>query len=340
MKKNDFQKSAANLKKAVPLMVKHHVPATPANYALWYTYVDQTIPELNAEVDAILKDFDILPPANTNLLYRDHIAGKAEVNLQDLKHNMEALVTEVSSSMTDAIADTSQFSKVLEQSFDELSTQIESQRDPTLDEVMPLIQQLVDEANDIRHSTDFIHNQLKNASDEIARLKSQLAKVQCNALFDSLTSLYNRGAFDADLNMFCDAKQPMSLIFLDIDHFKKFNDEFGHLFGDTILKGISQRLKQACRGGITAYRFGGEEFALIIPNKSLRVARQMADALRLAIEKMTIKDRKNGSKVGNITASFGVAEFTAGDTYTSLVDRADKMLYDAKRAGRNRVMPF
>lgn len=66
----------------------------------------------------------------------------------------------------------------------------------------------------------------------------------------------------------------------------------------------------------------------------------MADALRLAIEKMTIKDRKNGSKVGNITASFGVAEFTAGDTYTSLVDRADKMLYDAKRAGRNRVMPF
>ncbi|MBY6195693.1 GGDEF domain-containing protein [Vibrio hangzhouensis] len=340
MKRSDFQKSAANLKKAVPLMVKHHVPATPANYALWYTYVDQTIPELNAEVDAILKDFDILPPVNINTLYRNHIAGKAEVSLHELKHNMEALVTEVSSSMTDAISDTSQFSKVLEQSFDGLSSSLGSERNPTLDDVMPMIKRLVDEASDIRHSTDFIHGQLQNASDEITRLKAQLAKVQCNAMFDSLTSLYNRGAFDADMTMFCDAKQPMSLILLDIDHFKKFNDELGHLFGDTILKGISQRLKQACRGGITAYRFGGEEFALIVPNKSLRVARQMADALRLTIEKMTIKDRKNGTTVGNITASFGVAEFVTGDSYTSLVDRADQQLYDAKRSGRNRVMPF
>ncbi|GAL20405.1 GGDEF family protein [Vibrio maritimus] len=340
MKKNDFQKSAANLKKAVPLMVKHHVPATPANYALWYTYVDQTIPELNADMDAILKDYDVLPPVNTASLYRNHIADKAEVDLQDLKVNLEAIVTEMSSSMSDALTDTTDFSKALENSFDGLSSSLDAERAPTLDDVMPLIKQLVDEASEIRHSTDFIQGQLKNASDEISRLKSQLAKVQCNAMFDSLTTLYNRGAFDADLTMFCQAKQPMSLILLDIDHFKKFNDEMGHLFGDTILKGISQRLKQACRGGIAAYRFGGEEFALIVPNKSLRVARQMADALRLAIEKMTIKDRKNGNKVGNITASFGVAEFVAGDSYASLVERADKQLYDAKRSGRNRVMPF
>ncbi|MCW8345913.1 GGDEF domain-containing protein [Vibrio sp. ZSDZ65] len=340
MKKNNFQKSAANLKKAVPLMVKHHVPATPANYALWYTYVDQTVPELNEQVDALLKDYDVLPPVNANTLYREHIANKAEVDLGNLKQNMEALVSEVSSSMTDAIADTSDFSKVLTKSFDGLSSSIEGNNNPTLDEVMPLIQELVDEANDIRHSTDFIHNQLKSASDEISRLKIELAKVQCNAMFDSLTSIYNRGAFDADLTMFCDAKQPMSLIFLDIDHFKKFNDELGHLFGDTILKGIAQRLKQACRGGISAYRFGGEEFALIVPNKSLRVARQMADTIRLSIEKMAIKDRKSGNKMGNVTASFGVAEFVDGDTYDSLVGKADKQLYDAKRSGRNRVMPY
>ncbi|GMQ49320.1 GGDEF domain-containing protein [Vibrio sp. 10N] len=321
-------------------MVKHHVPATPANYALWYTYVDQTIPELNADMDAILKDYDVLPPVNSASLYRNHIADKAEVDLNGLKENLEAIVTEMSSSMSDALSDTNEFSQALEHSFDGLSSSLDAERAPTLDEVMPLIKQLVDEASEIRHSTDFIHGQLKNASDEISRLKSQLAKVQCNAMFDSLTTLYNRGAFDADLTMFCEAKQPLSLILLDIDHFKKFNDEMGHLFGDTILKGISQRLKQACRGGITAYRFGGEEFALVVPNKSLRVARQMADALRLAIEKMTIKDRKNGQKIANITASFGVAEFVAGDSYASLVDRADKQLYDAKRSGRNRVMPF
>jgi diguanylate cyclase len=340
MKKSNYQKSTANLKKAVPLMVKHNVPATPANYALWYTYVDKSIPELNADMDAILKDYDILPPVNSASLYRNHIANKAEVDLHSLKQNLEAIVTEMSSSMDDALSDTSDFSKTLENSFDSLSSSLDDNRAPTLDEVMPLIQQLVNEANEIRHSTDFIQEQLKSASSEISRLKTQLAKVQCNAMFDSLTSLYNRGAFDTDLKMFCEAKQPLSLILLDIDHFKKFNDDMGHLFGDTILKGISQRLKQACRGGTTAYRFGGEEFALIVPNKSLRVARQMSDTLRLAIEKMTIKDRRSGQKVGNITASFGVAEFIAGDSYTSLVDRADKQLYDAKRSGRNRVMPF
>lgn len=340
MKKNDFQKSAANLKKAVPLMVKHHVPATPANYALWYTYVEQTIPELNHDVDSLLTEHNVLPPVNSVELYREHIAGKATVDLTHLKTNLEALVTEVSSSMTDAISDTSDFSKILSKSFDDISSSIDANNNPTLDEVMPLIQELVDDANDIRHSTDFIHNQLKNASDEISRLKTQLAKVQCNAMFDSLTSIYNRGAFDTDLTMFCDAKQPMSLIFLDIDHFKKFNDDLGHLFGDTILKGIAQRLKQACKGGISAYRFGGEEFALIVPNKSLRVARQMAEAVRLSVEKMAITDRKTGNKMGNVTASFGVAEFAEGDTYEDLVGRADKQLYDAKRTGRNRVMPY
>jgi diguanylate cyclase len=340
MKKNEFQKSTANLKKALPLMMKHHVAANPANYALWYTYVDKTIPQLNIEMDAILKEFGVLPPVSSHNLYNHHIADKAEIDLIELKTSMEALITEVSSSMNDAINDTSAFSDVLDKSFDTITTSVQANKNPTLEDVMPLIQELVNEANDIRHSTDFINKQLINASDEISRLKSQLAQVQCNALFDSLTSIYNRGAFDKDLSMFCHAKQPFSLILLDIDHFKKFNDEFGHLFGDTILKGIAQRLKQASQGGITAYRFGGEEFVLIVPHKPLRVARQMADALRLSISKMVIKDRRSGQTVGNITASFGVAELQEDDTLESLLERADKLLYDAKRSGRNRVMPY
>lgn len=340
MKDSDFKKSTAHLKKAVPLMVKHHVPTTPENYALWYTYVAEVEPELNKEIDLLLNSYDVMPAVSSELLYRNHIAGKAEVDLGNLKQSMEAMAIELSSTMNDAASDTSHFAHVLSHSFDSISATLDNGHTPTIDDVMPAIRKLVDEAKDICDSTDFLHQQLLSASNEIAKLKKQLAKVQCDAMFDSMTKLYNRGTFDKDMETFCDAKQPFSLIFLDIDHFKSFNDDLGHVFGDTILKGIASRLLQSCQGGIAAYRFGGEEFALIVPNKPLRVARQIAESLRLAIEKMTIKDRRSGKTVGNITASFGVAELGDGDNITSMVEKADKQLYDAKRSGRNRVMPY
>lgn len=132
----------------------------------------------------------------------------------------------------------------------------------------------------------------------------------------------------------------MCLILADIDHFKSFNDTYGHLFGDTVIKGIARRLHLSCRDGIQAYRFGGEEFALIVPNKTLRIARQFGESLRRAVEKLSIKDRRTSEQVGNITISMGVAEFQPGESAESLIERADKLLYEAKELGRNRVMPI
>ncbi|MFA0678732.1 GGDEF domain-containing protein, partial [Vibrio sp. 10N.222.51.A6] len=86
--------------------------------------------------------------------------------------------------------------------------------------------------------------------------------------------------------------------------------------------------------------FGGEEFAIIVPNKSLRIARQLADTNRRSLEKLSIKDRRSGQQVGSITASFGVAELEPGESAQSLIERADKLLYEAKSLGRNRVMPL
>ena len=115
---------------------------------------------------------------------------------------------------------------------------------------------------------------------------------------------------------------------------------YGHLFGDTVIKGIARRLQLSCRDGIHAYRFGGEEFALIVPNKSLRIARQYGETLRRSIEKLSIKDRRTSEQVANITISLGVAELEPGESAESLIERADKLLYEAKQLGRNRVMPI
>ena len=210
----------------------------------------------------------------------------------------------------------------------------------SIEEVMGVIRELVSESREIRHSTRFLSSQLNNASTEISRLKEQLAEVQKDALFDGLSSLYNRRAFNNDLRALVNAEQNISLILLDIDHFKSFNDNYGHLFGDTVIRAIAKRLQMSCREGITAYRFGGEEFALIVPNKSLRIARQFAESLRRNVEKLKVKDKRSGKQVENITASFGVAEWKAGETPDDFIDRTDKLLYEAKQLGRNRVMPL
>lgn len=338
MTSDDFKKSTANLKKAVPLMMKNHVAATPANYAVWYTYVDESNPELNQELDMVVENFGVCPPAAGKDLYNNYVAEQAETDLTSLRENIEVLVNEVASSMTDTLSDTSSFSEFIDKSFTDLS-RVESEG-LSIDEVMGVIRQLVSESREIRSSTDFLNGQLNTATQEISRLKSQLAQVQQDVLFDSLSSLYNRRAFDADLFSLCRAGQHMSLILLDIDHFKKFNDNYGHLFGDTVIRALAKRLQTSCRDGITAYRFGGEEFALIVPNKSIRIARQFAETLRRAIEKLSIKDRRSGKQIANITASFGVTEFQPGDTVESLVDRTDALLYEAKQLGRNRVMPI
>ncbi|MEF1188262.1 GGDEF domain-containing protein [Vibrio parahaemolyticus] len=335
---DEFKKSTANLKKAVPLMIKNHVAATPANYALWYTYVDKTIPELNFEMDEVLEHYGICPPAANKQLYNNYVASRAETSLEDLKTNVEVLLHEVSSSMSDTLSDTSSFSEMVDKSFNKLEKVEDNSL--SIEEVMVVIRQLVSESHEIRHSTKFLNRQLTNASEEISRLKNQLAEVQKDALFDGLSNLYNRRAFDTDLSMLINANQAMTLILLDIDHFKAFNDNYGHLFGDTVLKAIARRLQQSCRDGVSAYRFGGEEFALIVPNKSLRIARQYADTLRRMIEKLRVRDKRSGTQVHSITASFGVAEFEVGDTVDSLVNKADKQLYEAKQLGRNRVMPI
>lgn len=107
-----------------------------------------------------------------------------------------------------------------------------------------------------------------------------------------------------------------------------------------MLRAFSKRLRETCKEGVTAYRLGGEEFALLLPMRNLALSRQMAESLRRAIEKMSILDRKSGRRIDHITASFGVGEYNGQETGDSLVERTDKLLYKAKELGRNRVMPL
>ncbi|TVU88738.1 GGDEF domain-containing protein [Vreelandella titanicae] len=158
-------------------------------------------------------------------------------------------------------------------------------------------------------------------------------------LTDELTGLYNRRhlvkVVSAALTQAQRAQAPLSLMLLDIDHFKKINDTYGHPIGDEVLRQISKQLRLLCRPSDTLARIGGEEFCLLMPNTATHDALQVADRLRREIEVHTLIDEVLHA---NPTISIGVTTCQSGSlTFEQLYSFADKALYQAKALGRNRV---
>ena len=168
---------------------------------------------------------------------------------------------------------------------------------------------------------------------------SLFAQIQQQALTDALTGCYNRRSFemqfDRELSMAKRQHQPLSLIMLDLDRFKQLNDSAGHDAGDGALRKLADCFKQELRGVDSAARFGGDEFALILPQAYPEGAQIIAERLRAQIESIQIPG------FGKLSASMGIATFPShGETRTELVVAADAALYSAKRSGRNRVCVF
>jgi diguanylate cyclase len=158
---------------------------------------------------------------------------------------------------------------------------------------------------------------------------------------DGLTGLANRKAFDSEFDrLFQDAtrsKASFTLLMLDIDHFKAFNDNFGHQVGDQVLRLVARTLKDSIKGKDFAARYGGEEFSIILPDTDLAGAIIVGNALRKAVASKDVINRSTGKTLGRITMSVGVAQFDGDRTPEDLIERADSALYIAKHNGRNQV---
>ena len=161
-------------------------------------------------------------------------------------------------------------------------------------------------------------------------------QAQTAALQDKLTGLNNRGAFDSSLKREIDLAHrqhmPMSLIVLDIDNFKVINDTHGHSSGDSALQLLANSITQTMRGSDIAFRYGGEEFSLILSNTDSKSAHLLAERIRLAALTLSCND---GEFNFGLSISLGVAQLNCGEQARSLFDRADHALYQAKKLGRN-----
>ncbi|MDM8553647.1 diguanylate cyclase [Desulfococcaceae bacterium HSG7] len=168
-------------------------------------------------------------------------------------------------------------------------------------------------------------------------LFGMMAELEKLAITDGLTDLYNSRHFysrmELEVNRSCRYNNALSLILLDIDYFKKYNDTYGHVHGDKVLARIGQLIKQSLRSMDSAYRYGGEEFTILLPETIGDEAHAVADRLRKIISSDIFTPEPG--KAVSITISAGVTQYHPGETLKEFVERADKALYQSKDNGRN-----
>jgi diguanylate cyclase len=169
-------------------------------------------------------------------------------------------------------------------------------------------------------------------------MKQQLDEAKKEAIHDKLTQLLNRRAFERQIRQeaerFFRYKNPFSLIILDVDDFKNINDTYGHQIGDRALVSIAQQLMASVRKSDSVYRFGGEEFSVILPNTQVDKARLVAEKIRQSVLETEFLVRQVDVE---ITLSGGISQIREGDTIEEFILRADKALYLAKREGKNQI---
>jgi diguanylate cyclase len=319
-------------------------PASPRNFEIWYQYATGYNPEFNRSINETLAQKGTLSDADIDQIYNTYLSpNRVSDRLDTLGSRMAGEIKQVLDMIDTAAGSATSYSASLADASEKLqgaSDDLQGGNDGTA--LRTVIELLVSGAKEMETSNKSLEARLTASRQEIEQLQQNLETVRTESLTDPLTTLANRKFFDSELRKFvAEAKagnEPLTLLMSDVDNFKAFNDKFGHLTGDQVLRLVAMAVKQNVKGQDIAARYGGEEFAVALPKTALRSAITVADHIRRAVMNKELMKRSSGERLGRVTISIGVALLRPSDTPQSLIERADKCLYVAKRSGRNRVI--
>jgi diguanylate cyclase len=327
------EKSAEYLRLALPLMAKQDAAMHPVSYAVWYDYVAGRNAALTACLDEHLKADRVLDEKATYEFYQKHVAEFNEEQARQIGAGFQQVMADVSASAAQAGDEAGRFGDALGKWGDAAAAST-ADRGQGIATVLGLTRHMQGSIVALKASLD-------DSQQEIEQLRRDVIKARAEALTDGLTGLTNRRGFEMAIGDCLAHRENRddgpSLLIADIDHFKKVNDSYGHLFGDKVLKAVAQILQDNVKGKDTAARFGGEEFVVLLPDTPPDGARRLAENIRAIVERCRIKRAADNGAVANITISIGIAGFRLGEAAHDLVARADAALYAAKSGGRNRV---
>ena len=324
-------------RKAIEAMESNRVWPTALNFELWMHYVAAKDGEVATEISSVL---------TSGQHFTEQMAEEiAEKHLPHAKLSGEILdagksLTEELESVSRALESARESSEAYGQQLASASASLE--HDENAEAVRAMVETLSVATAKIRDENKSLESQLAETNDELGRLKTHLEQVRREAMTDALTGLNNRKAFDETLEAACAhavaAGEPLALAIVDIDHFKKFNDTWGHQTGDQVIRFVASVIGRSASEGVRfAARYGGEEFAVVFPGETSHSAREILEAAREEISSRILKRRSTNEDLGAITISTGIADHQGDEQPASLLDRADGALYASKNGGRNRT---
>jgi diguanylate cyclase len=332
----NLEQTTEILRLALPKMASLAIPVTPENYAIWFDYFTDTNLNLKRAIDGLIaNDVRFTPEVNLGL-YNRFIEERSPEIIENVQIESQILINSLMNKIKQLSDGTENFSTNLNQFGERL------QANPNIDELNLIVMSIAAEVEQVIVNNRKMTASLESISDEMTNLKVEMDNLSKVATMDELTSLKNRRSYDLfaaeQMTKFIDTQTVCSLLMIDIDNFKVFNDTFGHLIGDKVLAYVALAMKQTVKGDDLVARYGGEEFVVMLPNAKLNDAVNVADKIRerISLKQLSIGKEKK-QNLGHITVSIGVATIQTGDDVDTLLSRADEKLYQAKAAGKNCV---
>src|SRR6202162_3296585 len=311
--------------------------AVPRNYEIWYVYATGYNSPLNKIINETLARNGKLTEADLEQIYETYLSQiKTTDRIDKVGARVIGEIDDVMNLITEALAMSARYDDSLSGAGRKLEVAQSG------DQVKTIVASLMKSTREMRETNKALEDRLTLSKSETSNLQQSLEAIRAESLTDPLTGLGNRKYFDRSIEIAVQTAlasgEPLSLLMFDIDHFKSFNDSYGHLTGDQVLRLVGMSLKQTIKGQDITARYGGEEFAVVLPNTALRQALTVADHIRRAVMAKELKKKSTGEILGRVTLSVGVSMLKPGDDTDSLIKRAAACLYAAKRNGRNRVV--
>lgn len=334
---DDYFRTIPYGENALSLIKRNRVSAFPRNYEFWYTYAAAFNSGLNKAVNELIRNNGCVTAVDIDRFYEEFFPRpRLDERIDDVGNQITNEISQVVDIIEASLTEADSYQNTLNRANQKLSGS------PNMAHVREIVRDLVVANHENAHVNKSLLKQLDESKRQINDLQSNLEIIRFESLTDELTTLANRKYFDRSIvHATTEAvknDEPLALLLTDIDHFKRFNDTFGHQTGDHVLRIVALAVKQTVKGQDIPCRYGGEEFAIILPKTHLRQAVTVAEHMRKSVMSKDLVKRSTGEKLGRITISVGVGVYRSDETVTDFIERTDSYLYRAKRAGRNKVL--
>lgn len=315
------------------------LPVSPQNYEVWLNYTAQSMPDLRAALDKLIDGQGTISAEEMEEIY-ERFFSTTQLSTQVMETG-----SRIAHEIADALDALKRAGATTERYGATLNIASESLQSSALDGdgLKRLIGALTSATTEMSKQNSALSQKLSRSSQEIENLRTSLRQARAEALTDALTGVANRKLFDETLRLRKEESEQehseLTLALCDIDHFKSFNDTWGHQTGDQVIRFVASTMSKFAQPDHLVARYGGEEFAIIMPRTSLEQAIRLTDQIRGAIEAKRLVRRSTNETIGAVTVSFGIALLDHDEAANELISRADECLYLSKKNGRNQVTP-